>query len=162
ATSSGGYTYTAAPTITSIAPGSGLGGGGHRGGVFTGANLSGATSVTFAGTAATITNNTSTTITVTTPVQAAGAGEVVVTTTGGGRPEWGGDYRRQLKRSHVSHIRRHSGDDHQQHLYHSHRDHAGACGGSGGCRSYYERGNGHLDGRLHLHGGSHDHEHRSC
>src|SRR5206468_1953667 len=83
ATLTAGYTYTAAPTVTSIAPSSGPVAGGQSGVVITGANLSGATSVTFAGTAATNTNNTSTTVTVTTPAHAAGAVDVVVTTSGG-------------------------------------------------------------------------------
>src|SRR4029077_16306153 len=79
ATLTGGYTYIAAPTITSIAPNSGPVAGGQTGVVITGNNLSGAPSLTFSGTAATITNNPATTITVTTPAHAAGAVDVVVT-----------------------------------------------------------------------------------
>src|SRR5438128_3899256 len=61
ATSTGGYTYLAAPTSTSISPASAPVAGGQSSVVITGTNLSGATSVTFGGTAATITHNTSTT-----------------------------------------------------------------------------------------------------
>jgi lysophospholipase L1-like esterase len=58
--------------------------------VITGTNLSGATSVTFGGTAATITNNTATTITVTTPAHAAGAVNVVANVSAGTATSTGG------------------------------------------------------------------------
>src|SRR4029077_5199787 len=90
ATLTGGYTYLAAPTITSIAPNSGPAAGGQTGVVITGTNLSGATSVTFGGVAATITNNTATTITVTTPAHAAGAVDVIVNVSAGSATSTGG------------------------------------------------------------------------
>ncbi len=83
ATSTNGYTYVAAPTITTISPNTGPTAGGQTGVVISGTNLSNATSVTFGGTAATITNNTAGSVTVTTPAHAAGAVNVVVTTAGG-------------------------------------------------------------------------------
>jgi hypothetical protein len=82
-TSTNGYTYIAAPAITSVSPALGPASGGQTGVVITGTTLSSATSVKFGGTTATITNNTATTITITTPAHAAGAVDVVVTTAGG-------------------------------------------------------------------------------
>src|SRR5438876_2913120 len=76
--------------MTSIAPSSGPTAGGQSGVVITGTNLSGATSVTFGGSAATITGTSSTTVTVTTPAHAAGAVDVVVTTSGGTATSSGG------------------------------------------------------------------------
>jgi lysophospholipase L1-like esterase len=81
---------TSQPTITSIVPNSGPTTGGQTGVVINGTNLSGATSVTFGGTAATITNNTSTTITVTTPAHAAGAVNVVANVSAGTATSTGG------------------------------------------------------------------------
>ena len=78
------------PTITSIVPNSGPAAGGQTGVVITGTNLSGATIVTFGGTAATITNNTATTVTVTTPAHAAGAVNVVATVSAGSATSTGG------------------------------------------------------------------------
>ena len=78
-----GYTYVAsAPTVTSVSPSSGTAGGGTPV-TITGTNLTGATSVTFGGTAGSITANSATSITVTSPPHAAGAFDVVVTTPGG-------------------------------------------------------------------------------
>ena len=82
ATLPNGYTYGAAPTITSLSPTSGPTAGGTSV-TIDGTNLSGASSVTFGGAAATITTNTATQITVTTPAGSAGAVNVVVTTVGG-------------------------------------------------------------------------------
>ena len=82
ATLTNGYTYVAAPTLTSLDPTTGRTAGGATV-TIDGTNLSGASSVTFGGTAATITANTSSQITVTTPAGAAGAVDVVVTTVGG-------------------------------------------------------------------------------
>ncbi|WP_042035671.1 IPT/TIG domain-containing protein, partial [Aeromonas popoffii] len=76
-------TSSAAPTLTSAAPSSGPTAGGTSV-TLTGTNLTGATAVSFGGTAATgyIVNN-ATTITATTPAHAAGTVNVVVTTPGG-------------------------------------------------------------------------------
>jgi IPT/TIG domain len=82
ATLPNGYTYGAAPTITSLSPTSGPTAGGTSV-TIGGTNLSGASSVTFGGAAATITANTATQIAVTTPAGSAGAVNVVVTTAGG-------------------------------------------------------------------------------
>jgi uncharacterized protein with beta-barrel porin domain len=65
-----------------VAPNTGPSGGGTVV-TLTGSNLSGAASVTFGGTAATITANTATSLTVTAPAHAAGAVDLVVTTPGG-------------------------------------------------------------------------------
>jgi IPT/TIG domain/Dockerin type I domain len=89
ATSTRGYTYLAAPAITNINPTSGSAVG-SQSVTITGTNLSGATSVTFGGTAGAITANTATSITVTTPAHAAGAVDVVVTTAGGSATSTGG------------------------------------------------------------------------
>lgn len=77
----GGYTYVAAPTVTSIAPISGPGGGATPV-VITGTNFTGATTVTFGATAATFNIDSATQITATSP---AGSGlvDVRVTTAGG-------------------------------------------------------------------------------
>src|SRR5438445_4852378 len=90
ATSTGGYTYVSAPTITNVTPNSGPEAGGQTVDVITATNSSAATSVTFGGSAATITNNTSTTITVTTPAHPAGAVERLVATGGGPATSTGG------------------------------------------------------------------------
>ena len=88
ATSAAGYTYVAAPTITSITPDDGTTAGGTSV-TIAGTNLSGA-SVTFGGTAATGVTATATQITCTTPAHAAGAVDVVVTTIGGSATSTGG------------------------------------------------------------------------
>ncbi|MBO9661464.1 IPT/TIG domain-containing protein [Dokdonella sp.] len=75
-------TALAAPAITSVSPGAGPAGGGQSV-TITGTNLAGATSVTFGGTAATVTGNTATQIVATTPAHAVGAVTVAVTTPGG-------------------------------------------------------------------------------
>jgi IPT/TIG domain len=77
-----GYTYVAAPAITSLSPASGPTAGGWSV-TIEGTDLSGASAVTFGGTAATITANTSSQITVTAPIGGPGAVNVVVTTIGG-------------------------------------------------------------------------------
>lgn len=82
ATSPSSYTYLAAPTAAGVSPASGATTGGQSV-VITGTNLSGATSVTFGGTAAAIVSNSATSLTVTTPPRAAGVVSVVVTTSGG-------------------------------------------------------------------------------
>ncbi|MEK7477134.1 MAG: IPT/TIG domain-containing protein, partial [Candidatus Coatesbacteria bacterium] len=82
-TSVGAFTYTAAPTITTLDTTSGPVAGGTTGVVINGTNLSGASAVTIGGAAATVTGNTATTVTVTTPAGTAGARDVVVTTCGG-------------------------------------------------------------------------------
>ncbi len=77
------FTYIAAPTVTSVSPTSGAMAGG-RAVVITGTNLSGATEVTFGGTAATgYTVNSATQITATSPAATAGTVDVRVTTVGG-------------------------------------------------------------------------------
>jgi predicted outer membrane repeat protein len=77
------YTYVAAPTVANVAPTQGPAAGGTSV-VITGTNLSGATSVTFGGTAAAaFTVDSATQITATTPAHAAGAVAVAVTTPGG-------------------------------------------------------------------------------
>jgi phosphodiesterase/alkaline phosphatase D-like protein len=70
------------PTITGVSPTSGPTGGGTTV-TITGTNLTGATSVKFGSTAATITTNTATSITATSPAGAAGAVDITVTTAGG-------------------------------------------------------------------------------
>ncbi|WP_246700860.1 IPT/TIG domain-containing protein [Rhodopseudomonas sp. BR0M22] len=89
ATSTGGFTYVAAPTISSISPNSGSTGGGTSV-TITGTNLSGVTSVTVGGASATLGTNTSTSIAITTPAGSAGAQDVVVTTAGGSATSTGG------------------------------------------------------------------------
>jgi hypothetical protein len=85
-TSTGGYTYTsvvAAPTITSLAPTSGSVAGGKTV-TITGTNLTGTSSVTFGGTAATLVTVVSpTSVTCVTPEHAADAVNVVLTAPGG-------------------------------------------------------------------------------
>jgi uncharacterized protein YhjY with autotransporter beta-barrel domain len=81
-TLSGGYTYLATPTLTTASPANGPAGGGTSV-TLTGTGLSGATSVTFGGTEATVDGSTSTSITVTTPAHAPGIVSIAVTTTGG-------------------------------------------------------------------------------
>lgn len=71
-----------APAIGGVSPFSGPTAGGQAV-TITGANLDGATAVSFGGAAATISSKASTAITVTTPPHAAGAVDVVVTTAGG-------------------------------------------------------------------------------
>ena len=85
------YTYVAAPTVTSISPATGLAAGGTTV-TITGTNFSGATRVTFGGTAASYTVNSDTQITATAP---AGTGTVDIrVTTAGGPSAWsiGGFY----------------------------------------------------------------------
>jgi len=83
ATSTGGYTYVAAPTITSVSPSSGPIAGGTTV-TITGTNLEGTTGVTIGGTAGTtLTNVSATSVTIVTPSGSAGAASVVLTTPGG-------------------------------------------------------------------------------
>jgi hypothetical protein len=83
------YTYQAAlpaPSITEVAPGTGSAAGGAVI-TITGANLSGATAVSFGGTAASsFTVVSATQITATTPAHAAGSVDLQVTTAGGTSP----------------------------------------------------------------------------
>jgi len=88
-TSSNGYTYASAPAITNISPNAGPLAGGQIV-TITGASLSGATTVTFGGVAASFTIDSPTQITVTTPANAAGAGDVVIVTAGGSATSAGG------------------------------------------------------------------------
>jgi hypothetical protein len=83
-TKPGGFTYQAAPTISTVSPGSGPRGGGTSV-TITGIDFTGATAVTFGGTAATIYSVTDDThITATTPASiSAGAKDVAVTAPGG-------------------------------------------------------------------------------
>lgn len=77
------FTYTGGPTVTAISPKAGPIGGGTAV-TITGSGFTGATSVTFGGTAATsytVTNDT--TITATSPAHAAGTVDVLVVTPGG-------------------------------------------------------------------------------
>jgi hypothetical protein len=81
--SNGTPTPTPAPAVTSVNPNTGLTTGGTSV-TITGTNLSGATAVTFGGTAATaFTINGATSISATSPAHAAGPVDVVVTTSGG-------------------------------------------------------------------------------
>ena len=79
------FTFTTpAPTVTGLSPISGTTSGGTTV-TITGTHLTGATAVSFGGTAATsVTVNSATEITATTPAHAAGLAEVTVTTPGGG------------------------------------------------------------------------------
>ena len=77
------FTYILAPTVSNISPNAGPTAGGTTV-TITGANLSGATRVTFGGTVtSSYTVNSATQITATTPAHAAGNADVVVTTIGG-------------------------------------------------------------------------------
>ncbi|MBS4096767.1 MAG: IPT/TIG domain-containing protein, partial [Sulfuricella sp.] len=77
------FTYIATPTVTGISPSTGPTAGG-TGVTITGTNLTGATSVTIGGAAATsLSVVNATTITATTPAGTAGAANVAVTTPGG-------------------------------------------------------------------------------
>ncbi len=78
------FTYVTGPSISGLSPTSGPTAGGTSV-VITGTNLTGATSVTFGGTAASFAVNSATQITATAPAHSAGAISVVVTTTGGPR-----------------------------------------------------------------------------
>jgi hypothetical protein len=75
-------TPASTPSISGVSPTTGPTTGGTPV-TITGSNLTGATSVTFAGLAATVTSNTSSQIVATTPAGAAGAVTVAVTTGGG-------------------------------------------------------------------------------
>lgn len=84
ATLTNGFTYVSGSTLTSISPNSGSASGGV-GVTLTGTGLTGATSVTFDGVAATSVNVVnSTTITAVTPAHSAGVVDVVVDTPAGG------------------------------------------------------------------------------
>ncbi|WP_428152141.1 putative Ig domain-containing protein [Brevundimonas sp.] len=83
ATATNGYTYAAAPTVTSAAPSSGPTGGANTV-VLTGTNLTGTTAVSFGGNPATgFTVNSATQITATAPSGSAGTVSISVTTGGG-------------------------------------------------------------------------------
>ncbi len=83
ASASGTFTYTAAPTITTVAPSSGPLAGGTSV-VITGTGFTGASTVSFGGTAATgYTVDSATQITAVAPAGSAGTVAVAVTTTGG-------------------------------------------------------------------------------
>jgi uncharacterized protein (TIGR03382 family) len=77
-TLTGGYTYIAAPVLSSLAPTAGPIAGGTSVTLTGSSFVSGAT-VTFGGTAASVTSSSGTSIAVTTPAHAAGAVDVVVT-----------------------------------------------------------------------------------
>ncbi|MBZ7927312.1 IPT/TIG domain-containing protein (plasmid) [Ensifer adhaerens] len=85
ATLTGGYTYVAAPTVTSVSPATGPTGGGTTiiitGTGFSAANATGA--VKFGTTNATYTINSATQITATAPANSAGTYDITVTTPGG-------------------------------------------------------------------------------
>jgi hypothetical protein len=78
-TSADDFTYTAGPTVTNLAPAVGPIAGGTTV-IITGTGFTGATTVTFGGTLATITVNGTTQITATSPAHAAGTVDVLVTT----------------------------------------------------------------------------------
>ncbi|HEY7822928.1 MAG TPA: S8 family serine peptidase, partial [Acidimicrobiia bacterium] len=82
ATSVNGYTYYAAPVLTSLNVASGTLAGGTTV-VISGSNLTSTTGVTFGGTAATVTATGASSVTVTTPARSVGTVDVVVTTLGG-------------------------------------------------------------------------------
>ena len=88
-TGTGLYTYAAPPTVLSVTPNSGSTAGGQAI-TITGTNFTGASSVTFGGTAATaVVVVNATTITATTPAHAIGVVDIAVTSFGGtgtGRP----------------------------------------------------------------------------
>jgi parallel beta-helix repeat protein len=82
-TAADNYTYVPAPSVTSINPNAGPTNGGTSV-VITGANLTGATAVTFGGTpASSFTVNSGTQVTAVSPARAAGAADILVTTVGG-------------------------------------------------------------------------------
>lgn len=82
-TLAGGFTYVAAPTVTSISPTAGPVGGGTTA-VIIGTNFSTTSSITFGGTdVAAFTVNSATQITVTTPAGSVGPADVIVMTSGG-------------------------------------------------------------------------------
>ena len=82
-TATTGFTYIAAPTVTSVSPTAGPTGGGNTV-TITGTNLSNASAVTFGATAATgWTVNSATQITATAPANSAGTYDIRVTTAGG-------------------------------------------------------------------------------
>jgi formylglycine-generating enzyme required for sulfatase activity len=90
ATRAGGFTYVPAPTLTSVSPASGPIAGGTTI-TLTGTNLTGTTSVTVGGAAATNVQVVSaTTVTAVTPAGTAGARNVTVTTPGGSATRTGG------------------------------------------------------------------------
>ncbi|MBE0610789.1 MAG: IPT/TIG domain-containing protein, partial [Dehalococcoidia bacterium] len=78
-TATDNFTYLQAPVVSSLSPTNGLVAGGNTV-TITGLGFTGATSVSFGGTAAAITAVTATTITVTAPAHAAGTVDVFVTT----------------------------------------------------------------------------------
>jgi hypothetical protein len=85
-------TFVAAPTITGVFPSSGSTSGGTTV-TITGTNLSGATAVSFGGTAAaSFTVSSSTQISAKTPAEAAGTVQVKVTTVGGSTASTSADY----------------------------------------------------------------------
>jgi len=85
------YTYVSPPTVTSVTPASGPSSGGTSV-VIAGTNLTGASAVSFGGTAATtFTVNNPSAITATAPAHAAGAVDVTVTTAGGTSATGAGD-----------------------------------------------------------------------
>lgn len=89
-TTADNFTYTSGPTVTSITPKAGPVGGGTVV-TITGSGFTGATSVTFGGTAATPTVANDTTITVTSPAHAAGTVDVRVVTPAGTSPNTAAD-----------------------------------------------------------------------
>ena len=76
------FSYFAPPTVTAISPTSGVTTGGTTV-TITGANLNGATAVSFGGVAATINTDATNSITATSPAHSAGIVDVTVTTPGG-------------------------------------------------------------------------------
>ena len=155
------FTYVLpAPTVTTVSPNTGPTAGGTSV-TITGTNFTGATAVTFGGTAATsFTVNSATSITAITPAHAAGAVNVQVTTPGGtgtgaslftyvrrpdgdiGVAEHRADGRRHQRHHHGDQPhRRHGGDlrrdrGHKLHCEQcnlDHRHHASACGRCSEC-----------------------------
>jgi len=88
-TDTGGFTYAAPPTITSVVPGSGSTLGGTSV-VINGTNLSSPSSVDFGANPGTVTGGNASSIDVTTPSGTAGSDNVVVTTAGGTVTDTGG------------------------------------------------------------------------
>ena len=178
-TGSGVYTYVAPPTVASVSPNAGPIAGGTDV-TITGTDFTGATAVTFGGTAATnviVVGPTS--ITATTPAHAAGAVDVVVTTPAGtgtgtnvytyaaaptvasvspnagpiGRRHQRHHHRHQLHRRDRSDLRRHRGDQRDRGRPDlDHGDNAGACGRSRGRRRDDAWRHRHWNKRLHLRG----------